>query len=391
MASEYSSVGKMSDVRAIETLRLGKGRSAFEQRLYNRGDDARDQYFYRYPLELMSDPAHQNAMLIEIFDTNPTALETKRNVFQGVTDQISSSVFGAQSTAEGGGEGIDFAGIANAGFQAASAGLGQLASSAMSGFLGGDLGGLGLGRDSYTEEQTGVAGGTTLAPHRIYLYMPTGIEVGYGFEYETSNMSALDILKLPKALAEGNAAAASELARKVAMVNLKVLDKVGEVAGAEQGTFGKLVSAQQRQVINPMALHIFKEVKRREFTFSYTFLPKNRKELMNCHGIINILKYYAHPKRSEGSGRFLDYPAEFAIHFLHGEGRTNMYMPYIFKCALAGIKVNYGEETVFSTFSSIDDPMGASPTKMRVELSFQELEILTRERFGIDFSSAPSA
>jgi hypothetical protein len=104
---------------------------------------------------------------------------------------------------------------------------------------------------------------------------------------------------------------------------------------------------------------------------------------------VNILKFFAHPKRSEGEGRFLDYPAEFQIYFLQGDGKNNAYMPYIFKCALKDIKVSYGEETVFSTFES--DDFGASPTKMKLDLTFSELEILTRDRFGIDVGTVPSA
>ena len=111
--------------------------------------------------------------------------------------------------------------------------------------------------------------------------------------------------------------------------------------------------------------------------------------MLNCHEIINTLKYFSHPKRSEGSGRFLDYPAEFQIYFLQGDGRNNTYMPYIFKCALTEIKVTYGEETTFSTFES--DGFGASPTKIKLDLSFSEMEILTRERFGIDVAGIPTA
>ena len=44
---------------------------------------------------------------------------------------------------------------------------------------------------------------------------------------------------------------------------------------------------------------------------------------------------------------------------------------------------------MFSTFES--DTVGASPTKMRLELTFAELEILTRERFGIDVVGIPTA
>lgn len=389
MASEYSSIRTYEDIRAIEGMLLGKSRSAFERRLYDRGKDLRDKKHYKYPLEILSTPDHQNAMCIEIWDNNPAYLATKREVFKRIGESAAQAVGAAQRNAESGQTGANIADIAGAGIQGVAAAAGLFVSVLADTFAGGNLQGQGLGRDSYTEEQTGLAGGTAPVMHRIYLYMPTNMSFGYGFEYEDANMSAMDILKLPKALAEGNAEAAKDIGKKIAMSNLKILDDLGSKVGIEAGTLGKFASAQQRQVINPMNLHIFKEVKRREFSFGYTFLPKSREEMLNCHEIVNILKFFAHPKRSEGNGRFLDYPAEFQIYFLQGDGKNNTYMPYIFKCALKDIKVAYGEETVFSTFES--DDFGASPTKMKLDLTFSELEILTRERFGIDVVGIPTA
>lgn len=389
MANEYSSVRTYNDIRAVEGLLLGKSKSEFEKRLYERGKDQRDRKYFKYPMEILSHPEHQNAMCIEIWDNNPTYLATKRQVFQKVGESIADKINQSLSQAQTDSKQVDIGDVVGAGVQGVTEAAGTVGSILAGLFAGGNLQGQGLGRDSYTEEQTGLAGSTAPVLHRIYLYMPPSISVGYGFEYEDANMSAMDILKLPKALAEGNADVTKDMAKKIALSNLKVMDKLGEVVGAESGSFGKFASAQQRQVVNPMSLHIFKEVKRREFSFGYTFLPKSRAEMLNCHEIINILKYFGHPKRSEGSGRFLDYPAEFQIYFIQGESRINAYMPYIFKCALKDIKVSYGEETVFSTFES--DTIGASPTKMKLELTFTELEILTRERFGIDVVGIPSA
>lgn len=389
MAREYSSIRTYEDIRAIEGMLLGKSRSAFERRLYDRGKDLRDKKHYKYPLEILSTPEHQNAMCIEIWDNDPTHLATKRETFKRLGESAARAVGAAQQNAQSGQGIADIGDIVGAGIQGVASAAGNFVSVLADAFVGGNLQGQGLGRDSYTEEQTGLVGATAPVMHRIYLYMPTNMNFGYGFEYEDANMSGMDILKLPKALAEGNAEVARDIGKKIAMSNLKVLDDLGSKVGIEAGTLGKFASAQQRQVINPMNLHIFKEVKRREFSFAYTFLPKSHGEMLNCHEIVNILKFFAHPKRSEGSGRFLDYPAEFQIYFLHADGKNNTYMPYIFKCALKDIKVTYGEETVFSTFES--DDFGSSPTKMKLDLTFTELEILTRERFGIDVVGVPTA
>ena len=368
----------------------------FEKKLYGE-NERKSKGVYKYPLELLRDPSHQSVMKISIFDNDPQYLRTKREV---VSQQLGSFAEGVANAFTAGkkaelstppNERQDASGIVGATVAAGSAvarGVGVIADTLIQAIGSGNLQGRGEGRDSYTEEQTGIDGGTKEVAETIYLYMPTGIEVGYGMVYEDASMAGLDSLKLVKGIAQGDAAAAADIGKKIGMANLKVLDSVGELVGAEAGTFGKFLSAQQRQVVNPMSLHLFKEVNRRSFTFAYTFLPRSREEMETCHEIVGLLKFFAHPKRSEGSGRFLDYPAEFGISFLTGDGKENAYMPKILKCSLESVKVKYGEETSFSTFRT--DQYGAAPTKMTMELSFSELEILTRDRLSWKLSGTPS-
>jgi hypothetical protein len=376
---EYSSVKNLNEIRAVEAL-LSRASSQFENRLYNTGMGKSEGY-YKYPYDLLSNPTLQSVMKIEIYDTGGGTLDTKRNQFQAITssivDNITSSIGKGEKPQT---QPTDIAGMVGAGAGAILEGIGAIFNTAKQALVDGDLQGQGLGRDSYTEEQTGLSGLTAKILQSIYLYMPTGLEVGYGLEYEDSSMAGLDNLKLAKAIAQGDQASARDIGKKLGLANLKVLDSLGDLVGAESGTFSKFASAQQRQVTNPMALHTFKEVKRREFNFAYTFLPRNQEEMQTCHEIIGLLKYYAHPKRSAGSGRFLDYPAEFGISFLMADGTLNGYLPQILKCALKSISIKYGEDTTFTTFSQ--DAFGAAPTKITMSLTFSELEILTRDRFG---------
>lgn len=390
MASEFSRLtdrANSMEQTAIDQL-LNRQKSDWEKRLYDgRGTDQRQMGYYKYPLELMSENSHMGAMVFEIYDTNPEHLVTKRNPVNLINPEEADKIRKARQAAEQGGGGIDLADIAGAAGSAIQGGVNQFLQGVIGAFAGGTIApdrSNRLAQNSFVEEVTGLGGGTSRVGARIYLYIPNNIEAGYGFEYETTNMSALDVLKLPKALAEGSAEAAQAIGRKIAMANMKVLDSLAEKAGIEAGTLAKSIEASQRQIANPMQLHLFKEVKRRSFSFAYTFLPKSREEMLNCHAIINLFKYYSHPATS-GAGRFLDYPAEFQIKFFqqnyNGDIIVNGYLPYIFKCALTGIKVTYGEDTVMSTFW--EDANGAPPTKVRLELTFDELEVLTRDRFTI--------
>ena len=396
--AEFSSSKTYGEIRAIDGI-LRRKSTAFEDKLFNDGrggfinkaDTKRAAGYYKYPYDLLTDPSHQSIMCIEIWDNNPQYLATKREAFAKFGESLLNQMRTAQTAAEADASAeqkTDIVGMVTTAAGAVLSGAGVIFDTAKQVFADGNLKGQGLGRDSYTEEQTGVAGGTSPILSRIYLYMPTGLEVGYAMEYEDASMAGLDAFKLVKAVGQGDAAAARDIGKKIGMANLKVLDSLGELVGAEAGTFAKAASAQQRQVVNPMSLHLFKEVKRREFNFSYTFLPRNREEVETCHEIIGLLKFFSHPKRSEGTGRFLDYPAEFQIKFLTADGRENGYLPYIHKCALKGVKVKYGEETTFTTFQN--DGRGSAPTKITMELSFSELEILTRDRFGWELGNIPS-
>lgn len=344
--------------------------------------------YFKYPLELMSEAAHMGSMVFEIFDTNPEHLATKRNKINLIDVNPSTKVQNAQKAAEGNGATPGLGDLVEAGGAVLQGAVNQYAEVVTGALISGTINpdrSNRLKEDSFVEEATGIGGGTSRVDARIYLYIPNNIQAGYGFEYETTNMSALDLLKLPKAIAEGNAEVANAMGRKLAMANMKTVgsyvEKINKVVetGVDAALLSKSIEASQRQISNPMQLHMFKEVKRRSFTFSYTFLPKNREEMLNCHAIINLFKYYAHPATS-GAGRFLDYPAEFRIRF-HQGNIINGYLPYIFKCCLKDIKVTYGEESVMATF--MEDGLGAAPTKIKLELTFDELEVLTRDRFAI--------
>jgi hypothetical protein len=91
--------------------------------------------------------------------------------------------------------------------------------------------------------------------------------------------------------------------------------------------------------------------------------------------IVRIFRKYALPRRSEG-GRFLDFPGEFEITFLY-KGRDVIRIPKIRKCAITGIDLKYGEE-IFATMKP--DAAGfVSPTKITMDLSFDELELLVQQ------------
>lgn len=402
MAREFSSIKVTKDLNAIDSLLSNQGKSSFEMKVYKYNSSPMDGML-SYPEDLFLDPAHQCLMRIEVFENQESFLQTTRNLIAtkardensligkvigraeqaagigAFDDALQAEVF--QEILQGQGFVKEVAGILKNGVSAVGQVLETQVGGVVFGFEGGNINGKGTGRDSYTEEQTGLRNKDIKRVAAIYLYMPTGLETDYGMNYDDENMAGMDNLKLKKALGRnGSVDAARDIAKRMALSNTKILDRIGEAFGIEAGAMSKFLLAKDRQVVNPMTLHLFKDVKRREFSFSYTFIPRSEHELHTIYKILQVLKYYSHPKRSEGSGRFLDYPAEFQISFVMPNGKLNEYLPIIHKCVLTNIKVRYGEDAVFSTIEV--DKGGAPPTKLEVELSFSELEILTRERFA---------
>jgi hypothetical protein len=251
--------------------------------------------------------------------------------------------------------------------------------------FGGDSSGFNVsgaakGRDSFVEEASGFAK-LTEEVQSIYLYIPGQINVSYKFDYEDADLTSLDILRGLRSLTETqtstSAEVQAELAKTVGMAALKVADETIELVGGQE-IFANNQAAATREIRNPFVVHLFKGVGRRTFRFEFDFFPRSQTEAVIIERIVNTFKLYAHPNRSKG-GRFLDFPAEFQIEFLYKNAEV-IRMPKIMKCALTSISTDYGEKTFTSTI--VDSEGKVSPTKIKLNLEFSELELLTRERIA---------
>lgn len=134
---------------------------------------------------------------------------------------------------------------------------------------------------------------------------------------------------------------------------------------------GDVAMLSAKVTTNPFREVFFNSMDFRTFTFKYRFFPKSQTESQITKKIIDTFKNHAHPELSK-NGLFYIYPSEFDIVYCF-KGSENKYWHKISTCALTSINVEYGGET----FSSFDD---GSPTEVYLTLTFQELEILTKER-----------
>ena len=142
--------------------------------------------------------------------------------------------------------------------------------------------------------------------------------------------------------------------------------------------FGAALDKGLGRAINPNQEMVFESVPFRSFSFPFEFAPKNEKEKEDVNKILSMFKFHMMPEKA-GEG-YLTAPAQFQITYMYRDG-ANMYIPKISRCALENMSIDYSPEGVFTTFKA--DEKGAMPVLTKMDLSFTEMEIMTKETIAI--------
>ena len=223
----------------------------------------------------------------------------------------------------------------------------------------------------------------------IILYMPAeGMKFNYTADYEALEtglagdmaqgiagvIADAGFADKIKSAAKGTSGVALELTKMAGFGAL------GIIPGFEnaRGLYDKF----RGQAKNPNLESVFKSVPFREFTFPFTFAPKNEKEKDAVHKILQLFRFHMLPEQANGANGYFKVPSEFQITYMYREER-NTYIPKISRCVLNNMTVDYAPEGVVSTF--IPDEQGAPTTYGTMNLSFTETEIMTKERVADGF------
>ena len=359
-------------------------------------DSLGGQRLITYPYDLATSPENMDYIIFDIYESAGAGIDTieekieSGNVVSANT-QIAGIVAGAniaKDTVAKVGSGVALSALNQVGTLAS--GFSGLASGAARAAADPNLG---KGEIGFSQQKSGFNQATSMVKTSIALYMPPTVESKYGMDYESKDFSMMgDLAAVGKNIVnalgslvggEGSSEAQSKAAdaamQVVGQQSLKMFDKfVGGILGGEGGAgLEDVVNAQNRAVPNPMILQLFKEVKRREFSFTYEFVPVNEREALNVYNIIRTFKKYSHPKRAV-EGRYLEFPAEFRITYMQGTDE-NLYLPRIARCVLTAVGTKYGTET-YASFAPKTGRNGSPPAKVELTLTFSEVEILTQER-----------
>lgn len=214
----------------------------------------------------------------------------------------------------------------------------------------------------------------------IYLPFCSKINNEDTFQYDETDQSII----------QGVADFANAPGQAIAQVGTVVAGKLAGDVG-----LGGAVAAGTGKVTNPRLEKLFKQKDFRSFNLGWEFYPRNQQEVDNLRDIIETLRYQAHPARdsdtdsaSEGSKAeiVLRVPAEFEIRFLSTNPNPNTsgfveneFLPKIARCALVSVSVDYTPNSIYSSF--VDN----SPTAVSMNLSFNEMGLITREDISKGF------
>jgi len=160
------------------------------------------------------------------------------------------------------------------------------------------------------------------------------------------------------------------------ITKMGIFGAVSIIPGFEnsQQTFDKAIG----QAKNPNLETIFQSVPFREFSFPFVFAPKDVKEKDSVHKIIQLFRFHMLPEHQSGAVKvgYFNTPSEFQITYMYRENE-NSYIPRISRCVLKSCNIDYAPDGVIS--SLIADDRGAPPTIIKMDLTFGETEIMTKE------------
>ena len=162
---------------------------------------------------------------------------------------------------------------------------------------------------------------------------------------------------------------------------IRAATEIAEGLTGAEGTRG-LINKAFGQADNPYMEVLFDKMELRTFTYNFTFSPKNRDETMDVQKIIALFRFHMAPELKGEANRFLTLPSEFDIHYMYqdkaGQASENDFYNKIATCVCTGCEVNYTPDGVKSF-------EGGAPTRITMNLTFQETELLTKERVNEGF------
>jgi len=217
----------------------------------------------------------------------------------------------------------------------------------------------------------------------IGLYMPPAVNVSYSMDYESAPIGVMaetigGIVKDVASDASWSNIGMNALSRGGTGVTQKIIGAIDAVVPGVKD----LAAIELGMIITPRTELMFRGIGRREFSFTFTFIPKDMQESVTVKRIVQKFKEGMTPSFNlAATTRAMTIPDVFQIDYMHING-PNSYLNKIGRCYLTKMDVTYGGDK-FVTY----DHGGANPPPQKtvITLAFKELEVMDRAKVEAGF------
>ena len=233
-----------------------------------------------------------------------------------------------------------------------------------------------------------IQAGVTKTRAAISLPAPPTMSFRFGAEWEMVNlgffgarlasMGSAELLKDITNLVTGNV---TPLAKDVMKsVGDYAADILLNIAKNTEGFEGVSVGTRLAIGTKETTKQLFRQMKPRSFSFSFTLSPKNQKEAEDIKSACKIFRYYMHPFNAvdiDQVFKIVNYPAVWDIKYLNCyafRGTDSYHIPNINQCVLVEYNETYGTDRTGFTVLSPD----GYPVQTKIDLTFNELKLLDR-------------
>ena len=222
---------------------------------------------------------------------------------------------------------------------------------------------------------------TKRMPASISLYMPPSVSVTYNVKYADQEIGTLAGMGSAAIAAFQNQSGDNNAKLKAAAGAMKGGAKEGltNFINTTLDTLAPGARALQQiesgKVITPRMEMMFEGVGRRNFSFTFAFIPKSAEEARSIEKIIKTFKENMMPEYVGDSRREMKIPNTFDITYMH-QNTENKYMNKISSCFLQNMTVTYGGDR-FTAYSPTDG--SPPPQKSTIALDFTEIETLSKD------------
>jgi len=220
----------------------------------------------------------------------------------------------------------------------------------------------------------------------IAMYMPATVAVQTAMAYGETELGSFASSAVEGAKGVAREGFIDGLIKGGALKNTNFVQDLKDAAtGAAKTAGGTVATAAQiasGKVFNNRLEMIFQGINRREFSFSFKCMPKSESEAVNVKKIAEMFRFYMSPSFAGdmNTSRVFNVPATFEIQFCYGQGQPNGFLHRIGECVLTQCNITYGGERVQFYRPTAD---GAPPVETQIDLTFKELEIMTREKVAM--------